>query len=240
MFNTTLHDAIFVVLIISIQELRFQPGYYVESTCTGTLIREDTVLTAAHCFRNKSLYEPTEVRIKLLTGSVRRVNEVFVHPNFSDGCDLAILTHTSIGRPEFPKLPAKHLTTNQTCFSAGYGGSHVLKLIPVDLSTSFLGRVKTFFTVLFSDGSPCRGDSGGPLICGNVLYGVLSQGTVTSCMDRTGIVLYEDVFQDLPWIQQFLDRPVISHSWKNKKWIAYFIFGLLLVLFIVTACLVIV
>lgn len=238
--NVTSDKLVYVVLIVTISKIDNKPGYHTKSTCSGTLIREDLVLTAAHCFQDQDLIK--EVNIKLLSGIVRKALSIHIHPDFSqNGSDLALLTCYSTELNITPNLPVTkpNIFGNYSCQIAGFGGTDPqlehIKTTYINHTKSFIIPIDSFIQVIFFENPPCMGDSGGPLICEGTLYGVLSKGSVTSCMEKNSITIYEDVFYNLKWLQPFLRTP-ITHYTESANPLIYGLALLLWVLILAFIC----
>lgn len=196
--------------------------------CTGTLINEDTVLTAAHCVQrwNGQLLAPHTVRFAVGRDAwnpdyVFNVTSVHAHPNYDGGGDadndtgLLKLAEpiSAAGLTLLPipvnrnDLPASLL--GQTVQNGGYGdtesgGDNSLMWWTVEEVTDINPG---WFTV-FGGGAPngssvCYGDSGGPsmhLFNGHNLsvLGTVSWGD-PSCMDYDHFARADF---SLPWIEQ--------------------------------------
>lgn len=77
---------------------------------------------------------------------------------------------------------------------------------------------------LHYDEDPCRGDSGGPLICNDELTGIISW--TTGCGTDRLPSLYTDVWHNREWIEKHLSKA--SSYCKGN----YFIFILVIILWI--------
>ncbi|XP_046666367.1 trypsin-4-like [Homalodisca vitripennis] len=215
------HKFLFVVLVIIIHRIPNRPDLRAQSSCTGNLIREDLVLTAAHCFSNPANYILDYVEIRLLSGEVYRVLSIHIHPNYSkvEGFynDLAIITCTTTELKTILELPNENYSTNKSCKAVGYGGEQSLnsyKVIDIKKNSQFL-FMNGIIHLLFKQYTPCKGDSGGPLLCENKIYGILSQGSEELCHQKNVYIIYINVYHHLHWIQPFFDSPIRSRSSSN-------------------------
>ncbi|KAK2906956.1 hypothetical protein Q8A67_005941 [Cirrhinus molitorella] len=198
-------------------------------TCSGFLVREDFVMTAAHCKQSHLMVYLGVSDTSLLPDGVEV--DPIPHPEFTmkrPGHDIMLLKlktpatlNKTVSTITFPKKENEKISEN--CMVMGWGWqdyhhmspSNVLKEATVTLIDSEnCGTPDTLCT----EGStgPARGDSGGPLVCGGVAQGIVSFYKSKDNGDHLSVYTY--ISHYIPWIQRIMNSSTQQQyeTWKDK------------------------
>jgi len=217
--------------MVSLQSDGWWGGHF----CGGSLVREDWVVTAAHCVQGSS---PSSIDVVIglhnvngTTGQqTRNVSEIIIHPQYSGNSlnnDYALLRLSSpITSFEPIKLatsdshddePVISTTMGWGATSSGGSSSAILLEVDVPIDDSCGNYSNSSITnnmVCAGDSNggedSCQGDSGGPLIMTNddgeyELIGIVSWGY--GCAEPGYPGVYSRIYSRLNWFFGYIGEP---------------------------------
>ncbi|XP_039266389.2 trypsin-3-like [Styela clava] len=197
--------------------------------CCGTLIHESWVLSAAHCHyepdqfkviigdHDRSIVEGTEQTIQ----AVLALNHELYNPMITDNDVMMVkLEKPAIFNQyvQLALLPTSEIGSGIECLACGWGYTdytsntlpdrlqcvEVFTVSNTECNYMYGGEVKKTMLCAESAGKDaCNGDSGGPLMCGNLLHGVTSTGFGCAYPHFPGI--YARVTEFTSWIQMIME-----------------------------------
>ncbi|XP_073699527.1 chymase-like [Garra rufa] len=185
-----------------------------KATCGGFLVREDFVMTAAHCKQSHLMVYLGVNDTNSLPDGIEV--DPISHPGFSmrkPGHDIMLLKlKTPATLNENVSTIALNEKISKYCMIMGWGWqaydhvspSNVLKEACVTLIDSEnCGTADTLCT----EGStrPGKGDSGGPLVCGGVAQGIVS--LYQNNKNGGYLTLYTHISHYLSWIHDIMKSP---------------------------------
>uniref|UniRef100_A0A8D3BTA5 trypsin n=1 Tax=Scophthalmus maximus TaxID=52904 RepID=A0A8D3BTA5_SCOMX len=188
-------------------QVSLNSGYHF---CGGSLVNENWVVSAAHCYKSRVEVRMGEHNIKVTEGSEQfiRSSRVIRHPNYSSyniNNDIMLIKLTC-GSAQRLCSRWHHVQ------SLWLGQHHELhnKLqcldLPIlserDCENSYPGMITpAMFCAGYLEGGKdsCQGDSGGPVVCNGELQGVVSWGYGCAERDHPGVYAKVCLFND--WLE---------------------------------------
>ncbi|XP_013860022.1 granzyme B [Austrofundulus limnaeus] len=198
--------------------------------CGGFLIREDFVVTAAHCSEEK--IHQILLGSHDLKGSNRKIIPIgetykpktYMSVKYGDDIMLIKLSPKASLSNSIKTIPLPtsemNLNKPQTCYVAGWGktlsnqfGVNELRVVNVSIIDPEICQSEWHYelpsNVICAGGYNtnkgfCQGDSGGPLVCEGKAVGVVSFNRALNCNYPDVPNVYTNVFRYLPWIKEIL------------------------------------
>lgn len=202
--------------------------YYGDHICGGAIVKENAILTAAHCLDNINL-RGLKVRSNTTytsEGTLSYVNNVTPHPSYvGNENDIAIIWvedsfifTDSLRKIQLPEADLDPVGGSLAMvsgwgFLSGHGpNAYLLRIAQVPIvdrkvcEDLYYGHVhKNMLCAGESDGSvdACNNDSGGPLVLDNKLIGLVSWGI--GC----GLPNYPGVYTNVAYFRDWIDKNLV-------------------------------
>uniref|UniRef100_A0A8D3DXR5 trypsin n=1 Tax=Scophthalmus maximus TaxID=52904 RepID=A0A8D3DXR5_SCOMX len=190
-------------------QVSLNSGYHF---CGGSLVNENWVVSAAHCYKSRVEVRMGEHNIKVTEGSEQfiRSSRVIRHPNYSsyninnDIMLIKLSKPATLNQYVQPvALPSACAPAGTMCKVSGWGNtmsstadSNKLQCLDLpilserDCENSYPGMITpAMFCAGYLEGGKdsCQGDSGGPVVCNGELQGVVSWGYGCAERDHPGV-----------------------------------------------------
>ncbi|XP_056142866.1 trypsin-1-like [Lampris incognitus] len=202
-------------------QVSLNSGYHF---CGGSLINENWVVSAAHCYKSRIEVRMGEHHIRVNEGTEQFIksSRVIRNPNYSsysmeyDVMLIKLSTPAQLNQYVQPvALPLACAPAGTMCRVSGWGntmssmddGDKLQCLdIPIlseqDCRNAYPGMIgDTMFCAGYLEGGKdsCQGDSGGPVVCNNELQGIVSWGYGCAEPNYPGVYAKVCLFTD--WLQ---------------------------------------
>ncbi|XP_053295610.1 granzyme B(G,H)-like [Pleuronectes platessa] len=200
-------------------------------SCGGILVRDDFVLTSAHCYNSQMtmmvVLGAHNIIKKEKSQQNLQVADYFTHPEYNGKYDYDIMLLKLKNKAKLNKyvkpigLPKKNGKTpaNVACVVAGWGyvaakgpASHVLRetkekiQFPAECKQIWKGSFNSNHMICTKfdkkKGGICQGDSGGPLICNSKPQGITAYTYKNDCEKPNHPHVFMNLHFFLPWIKK--------------------------------------
>uniref|UniRef100_A0A8D3DAY8 trypsin n=1 Tax=Scophthalmus maximus TaxID=52904 RepID=A0A8D3DAY8_SCOMX len=181
-------------------QVSLNSGYHF---CGGSLVNENWVVSAAHCYKSRVEVRMGEHNIKVTEGSEQFISSsrVIRHPNYSSyniNNDVMLIKLTCGSAQRL--CPRWHHV--QTADKNKLQCLDLPILSERDCENAYPGMItQAMFCAGYLEGGKdsCQGDSGGPVVCNGELQGVVSWGYGCAERDHPGVYAKVCIFID--WLE---------------------------------------
>uniref|UniRef100_A0A2I3RIS2 Serine protease 1 n=2 Tax=Pan TaxID=9596 RepID=A0A2I3RIS2_PANTR len=196
-------------------QVSLNSGYHF---CGGSLINEQWVVSAGHCYKSR-------IQVRLGEHNIEFINaaKIIRHPQYDKKTlnnDIMLIKLSSRAvinaRVSTISLPTAPPATGTKCLISGWGNTassgadypdelqclDAPVLSQAKCEASYPGEITSnMFCVGFLEGGKdsCQGDSGGPVVCNGQLQGVVSWGDGCAQKNKPGV--YTKVYNYVNWIK---------------------------------------
>ncbi|XP_014263716.3 trypsin-1 [Maylandia zebra] len=203
-------------------QVSLNSGYHF---CGGSLINQNWIVSAAHCYKSRIQVRLGEHDISVNEGTEQFIDSsrVIRHPQYdswnidNDIMLIQLSQPASLNSYVQPvALPRSCAPAGTMCTVSGWGNTMSSTAdqdrlqclnIPIlsysDCNNSYPGMITdSMFCAGYLEGGKdsCQGDSGGPVVCNGELQGIVSWGYGCAERDHPGVYTKVCIFND--WIQQ--------------------------------------
>ncbi|XP_049631518.1 serine protease 1 [Suncus etruscus] len=204
-------------------QVSLNSGYHF---CGGSLINEQWVVSAAHCYKSRIQVRLGEHNIEVLEGGEQFINsaKVIRHPQYNannidnDIMLIKLSTPATLNaRVASVSLPSSCAAAGTKCLISGWGNTlsngynypELLQCLQAPILSdsvcrnAYPGQISSNMICLgYLEGGKdsCQGDSGGPVVCNGELQGIVSWGYGCAMKGKPGV--YTKVCNYVNWIRQ--------------------------------------